>query len=76
MRSAEGEKMARTKDQLAEALVAPSTVDKKQFLQIFELRDSDIRGSCCLQAFDPRDTDANVRSLYHADIVGTIANGK
>ena len=45
--------MAHTKDQLAEALVAPSTVDKKQFLQVFKLRDSNIRGSCCLQAFNP-----------------------
>jgi hypothetical protein len=51
-------------------------MDKEQFLQILKLRDGNVGGSCCLQAFDPRNTDSNVRCLYHADIVGAIADSK
>ena len=42
--------------------------------QILELSDGEVRKGARLSPLFSRDSDANVRSLNHIDVVGTIAN--
>lgn len=49
-------------------------MDEQQLLEVPELRDGNVGRACGLETFDTRDTDANVCSLDHADVVGAVAN--
>jgi hypothetical protein len=51
-------------------------VHKQQLSQETELRDGDIGGSSCLQAFHTGDTDTDVSRLDHADIVRSVPDGE
>ena len=70
--------------------MTPRAVNKKQFLQEAELRDGDIRRASSLKTLeetsdniawqettthlDTRNSNTNVRSLYHADIIRTVTD--
>ena len=49
---------------------------EEELAQVPELTDGDIRRSRCLQAFDTTDTNPDMRSLDHADVVGAISYGE
>jgi len=64
----------RIQDDLADAIVTPRAVHKKQLSQIPELRYRDIGTSCRLQTFYTGNTYAYVGSLNHGDIISAVAN--
>jgi len=47
---------------------------KQQLPQIFELCDRVIGRACRLQTFDPGNSDADVGTLDHRNVIGAIAN--
>ena len=49
---------------------------EKKTTQDFELRDSIIREARSLIAFLTENTNANVRLLYHVDIISSISDGQ
>jgi hypothetical protein len=51
-------------------------MDKQKLAKITELCDRNICRSCGLQTFNTTDTNANMGSLDHGNIVGAIANGQ
>lgn len=61
-------------DDLGDTLVGPGAVDEKQLPQVAELGDGDVGGPGSLESFNTRDTNADVSSLDHGDIVGTVAD--
>ncbi|KAJ6440057.1 LOW QUALITY PROTEIN: Chromatin structure-remodeling complex subunit RSC1 [Purpureocillium lavendulum] len=54
--------------------VVPAAVHEEQLLQEAELRDRVVGDARRLQALAPRDADAHVRRLDHANVVGPVAN--
>ena len=64
------------RDHVAIAVVRPVAMDQQQALKEAELRDGVVGRVNSLETFLARDTNADVRGLDHADIVGTITNGK
>ena len=59
-----------------DAVVGPSAMHEEQFAQVFELRNCNICGPGCLEAFHARYTNADVSSLNHGDIVCAVADGE
>ena len=51
-------------------------MDEQQLLQEPELRDGNIGTPSSLETFDTRDTNADMRRLDHADIIGTVSDGQ
>jgi len=51
-------------------------MDQQQLLQVPELRNGNIGTPSSLEALDTRDTNANMRRLDHADIIGTVSDGQ
>mmetsp|Transcript_2404 Transcript_2404/g.6699 ORF Transcript_2404/g.6699 Transcript_2404/m.6699 type:complete len:202 (-) Transcript_2404:233-838(-) len=63
-------------DDIAQAEEVPPTVDQHKVLEESELRDSKVGCVDCLLSFLSRNTDADVRFLDHANVVGTIADSQ
>lgn len=57
-------------------MVAPGAVDEKQLAEEAELSDGHIRAPRSLEALLATDTNANVSSLDHRDVVRSVANGE
>lgn len=57
-------------------MITPGSVDKEQFPQIPELAYRHIGRPCGLETLDTAYTDTNVGRLDHANIIGTVADGK
>lgn len=51
-------------------------MDQEQLLQVPELGNGNIGTPSGLEAFNTRDTNANMRCLDHANIIGTISDGQ
>lgn len=49
-------------------------MDEQQLLEVPELRNGNVGRACGLETFNTRDTNANVRSLDHADVVGAVTD--
>lgn len=49
---------------------------EQQFLEESELTNGDIGRPGSLKTFNSRDSDSNVSSLNHADVVGTVSDGE
>lgn len=63
-------------DDFRDALVGPGTVHQKELSKVSELRDCNVGGSCSLKTFDTGDTNTDMCSLNHGDIVRTVADSK
>jgi len=68
--------MPLTENKLAQSGITPSAMDQQQLLQVPELGNGNIGTPSSLETFDTRDTNANMRRLDHADIIGTISDGQ
>ena len=64
----------RVEDKFAQSLITPCSVNEQQLLEESELTDCNICRSCSLKTFDTRDTDSDMSSLNHADIVRTVSD--
>lgn len=49
---------------------------EKKFAEVFELGNGNVSGAGGLETFDARDTDTDVGSLDHGDVVCAVANGE
>lgn len=66
----------RVEDDFGNALVGPGTVDEEEFAEVFELGDGNVGGTSSLKTFDTGDTDTDVSSLNHGDIVCAVTDGE
>lgn len=66
----------RVQDHFANSLIAPGTVNEEQLAQIAELSNRNISTSGGLKALNTANTDANMCSLYHRNIVCSIADSE
>jgi hypothetical protein len=55
--------------------ISPAAVNKQEALKEPKLRNAVIRRQNGLPPFKPADANANVRVLYHADVIGAIPKG-
>src|SRR5204863_7438671 len=56
--------------------VVPSAMHEQKLQEETKLGNRIIGSSCCLKSFSTRDTNTDMRFLYHGDIVGTISYGE
>ena len=66
----------RVQNDLGNTLITPGSMHQKQLSQIAELPNSNVGTTRCLQAFHAAYANANMGSLNHGNIVGTVANGQ
>lgn len=51
-------------------------MNKKELLEVLELRDGDVRRPSGLETLDSRDSDSDVGSLDHGHVVRTVTDGE
>ena len=66
----------RIKDDLADTLVAPSSMDKQQFAEESELANSNVCATRSLQTFHTADANADMGCLNHTNIICTVSDSE